>query len=478
MVAPCQNTCPLGTPVPQYVGLIAKGAFQEALDLVREDNPFPGVCGRVCPRPCESACRRGTVDEPVAICDLKRFIADEVSLPEGSAPVVVAAEDLGKVAVIGSGPAGLTAAYHLAKQGCRVTVFEALPVVGGMMAVGIPEYRLPREVLNSEIRAIEELAVQIHTGMRIGKDIDLDELLARGFRAVFVAVGAHQSNKLGIPGEERQGVLHGTNFLRDVNLNGQLSMAGRSVAVVGGGDVAIDAARSALRLAAREVHVVYRRSSEEMPAQQAEIRAAAEEGVKFHYLAAPKQVLGGNGAVEGLECIRMQLGGWDSSGRRRPEPVAGSEFHLDVDVLIPAIGQSPDLGLFNGNGHGDLVNRGLIMADRRTMATQRPGVFAGGDAVTGPATVIQAIAAGAKAAKSMVRYLKGEELFISPGLPDKTRPPEADSWSPAEGGTARSRMPELDPERRKRDFREVETGLTRQSAVREAGRCLRCDWEE
>ena len=482
--ARCSNACPAEVNAPLYVGLIAEGKYAEALEVHRQANPFPLICGRVCPAFCENACRRGELDDPVAIRVLKRFMADH-EMDHPWTPPQLEGDKGKKVAIVGSGPAGLTAALRLAQRGYRATVFEALPVMGGMMAVGIPDYRLPRDILRYEIEAIERTGkVEFVTNTRVGQDITLDELRNK-YDAVFIAVGAHKSREMGIPGEGMAGVLHGTEFLRRINLGEDMShVKGKRVAIIGGGDVAIDAARSALRLGASGVHIVYRRRREDMPAHAEEIEQAEEEGVKFHFLAIPTEVLG-DGRVEVVRCQRMSLKNeegrpvFDRTARKRPFPIEGDVFEMDVDVVIPAIGQSPDLTFLDGTGL-ETTRWGTVAADPRSFTTNLPGVFAGGDAVSGPATVIEAIAAGNKAAQAIDRYLKGLEL-----------PPPAEIMERPTEGVGEFEMPEedaerprqkasmLSPEVRVRDFREAELGFTSESIARaEARRCLRCDLEE
>lgn len=373
--ARCSNACPAGQDVPKYVGLIAEGRFEEAYQVITETNPFPSICGRVCEHPCEEKCRRGQLDDAVSIRALKRFVADQM---HGQRPQPVQLKLDKRVAVVGGGPAGLAVANSLARMGYQVTIFEALPVLGGMLAVGIPEYRLPKKILRDEMENILALGVEVRTGMALGKDFNLADLKAQGFGAIFLAIGAHKSSKLGVAGEDTQNVLHGVQFLRDVNMGRAADLAGRRVAVVGGGNVAMDAARVALRLGASEVHVVYRRTREEMPAQDEEIQDALAEGIQFHFLVAPTEVLNGTGRVQGLRCSRMVLSDFDRSGRRRPVELKDSDFL-------------------------QWTGRGTIQADPRTMATNLPGIFAGGDAVSGPATVVEAIAAGNRAAKAIDR---------------------------------------------------------------------------
>ncbi len=467
--APCKVACPAHISVQGYVALIAAGKYKEALDLIREENPFPAVCGRICTHPCETMCTRGRVDEPVSICQLKRFVADEV-MPSGKDTPPMALEGRNrKVAVVGSGPGGLTAAYYLALWGYQPTVFEALPVAGGMLAVGIPSYRLPKDVLSSEIDFIKSVGVEIRTSTPVGDSLPLDDLKAQGYEAVFIAAGAHKNNPMGVDGEDLEGVVPAVGFLRDANLGKSVNVGDR-VAVIGGGNVAIDAARTALRLGAGEVSIVYRRSRREMPAAEEEIEEAEEEGVALRYLAAPTRIIGKGGKVSALECVKMELTEPDESGRRRPVPVKGSEFKLDVDMVIPAIGQSPDLSFLGANGGIEVGRGSTIKADDVTLETGIPGVFAGGDVVLGPATVIQAIAQGKEAAISIDRYLCSGDLRA--GRERNFREVEV----PLEGieRRARARTPKVSPEERKKDFREVALEFDAEAAKAEAERCLAC----
>ena len=464
--APCSHTCPAGVDVPRYVRFIAQGEFDQALAVIRERIPFPSICGHVCPHPCEAKCRRGQVDEAIAIRALKRFAAEKGNGLWKTKSKMAPATDK-RVAIVGSGPAGLTAAYYLAKRGHAVTVFEALPEPGGMMKYGIPDYRLPREVLAEEIDEIRGLGVDIRTNTRIGS---VDQLFEDGYNAIFLAIGAHQGTKLGIEGEDSPEIVEAVSFLREINMGSKVR-AGEKVAVIGGGNAAIDASRSALRLGASEVKIIYRRTRDEMPASQEEIEEAIHEGVKIEFLAAPNRILRKNGEI-GLECIRMELGTVDARGRRRPVPIEGSEFTSTFDTVIAAIGQMPEapdkFGL-------PLVRGNTFQVDRDTLATPREGVFAGGDAVTGPAIVIEAIAAGRQAAISIDKYLGGsgviEETLASPEeLPAL---PEME-----EGEKHRIPIPALALSERLSSFAEVEISLEEEVAIEEAKRCLRCDLEE
>jgi len=472
--AKCTNACPAEVDVPSYVALVAQGRYADALEVHRRRNPFALACGRVCPAFCEDKCRRGEMDQPVAIRQIKRFMADhELSVPWTPRQLEEAKTE--KVAVIGSGPAGLTAALRLAQRGYPVTVFESLPVAGGMMAVGIPEYRLPHDVLNVEIENIKRAGVEIKLNTALGKDFTLDDLLDRdGYKAVILAIGAHKSRELRIKGEEMEGVYHGTQFLRDIALGKAPDLTGKRVAVVGGGDVAIDAVRSAWRLGASEVHLVYRRSRPDMPARDDEVEAAETEGVQFHLLTNPSRVIG-NGKVTGVELLRQELGEFDASGRRRPSPIPGSEFTLDVDVLIPAIGQEPDLAWMNGDS-GIETGRGSTFAVSEGLATTRRGVFAAGDAVLGPATVIWAVAQGNQVADEVDHYLRTghvEKLVVRPGYEVIEQRFDMEQYYKAVRPQAR----ELAIEGRRGNFDEVELPLDERTIQEECKRCIRCDLE-
>jgi len=471
LVPPCRAACPAGIDVQGYIELISEGDYKGALKLIKKHLPLPAVISRVCPRPCEAKCNRKEIDEPVAINALKRFVVDRVTSKWGReevTPVPRTKEE--KVAIIGSGPAGLTAAHDLVWNGYGVTIFEALSTPGGMLAVGIPEYRLPRKVLQTEIEDIQKLGVEIKLNSPVGKNgLTLDNLWQQGYKAIFIAVGAHKSQKLDVPGEEMEGVYHGVAFLNDAN-TGKMVKVGKRVAIVGGGNVAVDAARTALRLGSKEVFIVYRRSREEMPAHEEEIQAAEEEGVNIHYLATPVKILSKDGRVIGMECIRMELGEPDASGRKRPIPIKDSEFVIDVDMVIPAIGEVPDLD-FLPDGI-DFTSEGTLKVDPDNLTTGVPGIFAGGDAVTGPATVIEAIAAGHKAATFIDKYLRRESLDYkkeSPRIIDIEDVKIEDVRK-----QSRESIPILPLNERVPGFKEVELGFTERTALAEASRCLNC----
>jgi NADH-quinone oxidoreductase subunit F len=471
--ARCLNACPAGVDVPAYVSLAAEGRFAEALAVHRERNPFALVCGRVCPAFCEQRCRRGDIDAPVAIRSIKRFMADhELATPW--IPVKLQPAKAEKVAVVGAGPAGLTAALRLAQNGYPVTVYEALPIAGGMMVVGIPEYRLPRDILNQEIDNIRRAGVEILCNRALGRDFTLDELFDRQrVKAVVLAIGAHRCLHLGIPGEDRAGVIPGIDFLREVALGNPPDIRGKRVAVIGGGNVAVDAARTAWRLGAAEVHIVYRRTRPDMPAYPEEIEAAHEEGAVFHFLAAPVRVLG-PAKVTALEIQHQKLTEFDASGRRRPVPVEGAVLTLAIDILIPAIGQETDkLCVLNA---GLETNRNSTLKVGPSLATTRAGVFAAGDAVSGPASVIEAVAHGNRVAKEVEVYLRTGrrekvDIPLEAHLPPLTWDMQQYSEAP------RLRLPYIPVATRRDSFREVELSAPEKDIRAECRRCLRCDLE-
>ncbi len=465
--APCSHTCPAGVDAPRYIRMIADKRYDDALAVIRESIPFPAVCGYVCFHPCETKCRRGLLDEPIAIKELKRFAADHAK--SFAINEQATAQPSGKrVAVVGSGPAGLTAAYYLAKRcGHKVTVFEALPKAGGMMRFGIPRYRLPEDVLDAEIDLIKAVGVEIITNTRI----ESTESLRNEYDAAFISLGAQAGLKMRIPGEEYQGVLDCVDLLRDVSLGKAIKLGDR-VAVIGGGNAAIDASRTALRIGAKESTILYRRTREEMPAATEEIEEALIEGVNIEFLIAPKEIHRENGHLR-MKCLRMRLGEMDSSGRRRPVPIVGSEFEKDIDVVISAIGQVPEL---SGKIGLAVDKRGVLQADPYTLETEMDGVFAGGDVVSGPASVIEAIAAGKQAAISIDKYLGGQGIIVEELAPLEDKPEMTEMEEEEE--KRRPEMPKLSLRKRFKDFSQVELGLTQKQALEEANRCLRCDLEE
>jgi len=504
--SPCKNTCPAETSAQGYIALIQAGRYKEALDVVKEYNPFPASVGRVCNHPCEEKCNRGKLDTPVSICALKRFVADwvyehpdELKKEEEKEKVVPKEEPerpKAKVAIIGAGPAGLSCAHHLVRMGYQTTIFEALPVAGGMMRVGIPSYRLPRDVLQREIDEILAQGVELKLNTPIR---NINSLFNAGYSAVFLAIGAHEAQKLGIPGEDALGVHHGVPFLQGVSLAERHGImegfedrfviafgipiapkVGKRTIVIGGGNTAVDASRTALRLGAKEVVMVYRRSREEMPANSWEIEEAEKEGVKIELLTAPVEVVVKEGRVTGIQCVKMELGEPDASGRRRPIPIKGSEFVIPADTMIAAVAQAPEISFLEETHGLEVTPKGTFGVDPLTLATNRPGVFAGGDVARGPWILIQAIADGRRGALSIDRYLRGVDLLtpreqIPLPVVDLSKE-EIDEMVEAEevNLTPRMTVSMLPTAERIKDFREVELVLTEEQAKQEAARCLAC----
>jgi len=469
--SPCTCACPGSVNAHGYVSLISDGRYKEALGVITRSLPLPGVLGRICPHPCENACRRSEVDSAVNICTLKRFVADRVDLTELEIPAIEQRKE--KVAIIGAGPAGLTAAYFLALDGFQVTIFEALPVAGGMMRVGIPDYRLPPAVLEKEIAFITRMGVEIQYNTRVGTDITVNGLLEGDFESVFIGVGCHRDMKLGIEGEEEiSGVIPGVQFLRDVNLGDLKEIKGK-VAIVGGGDVAIDAARTALRIGADKVSILYRRTEAEMPARNEEIIDALEEGIEIQILRAPVALIQENGKLTGVKCIQMELGEPDASGRRRPVPIEGSEFVVEADILIPAIGQKTDASFLQADDRVALNKWGDFDVDPITFQTSRPGVFAGGDAQTGASIAINAVGAGREAAVSISRFLKGEDIAAGReklDIPQKQFNPLPEKPVKLHLVTE-NRIP---LEQRMSGFEEVELGIGEEIARLASDKCVNC----
>lgn len=474
-ISPCRLECPLGVNVQAYMAYTAAGRFEEALSVIREDNPLPGICGRVCHHPCEASCRRAELDQAVAICDVKRFLSDYRLAHENPStrkkiPVsAVTPRRRERVAIVGSGPAGLTAAYYLAKAGFRVTIYEALPEAGGMLRWGIPSYRLPRPILDGEIGEILSLGVELKCSTCIGHGIPLEEL-EREFDAIFLAVGAQRSMSPDLSQSETDGCLGAVEMLRAIHL-GQKIELGKRVAVIGGGNSAIDAARTALRMEA-DVTVFYRRERQDMPAQETEVAAAEAEGVRMEYRVGPTRVMTQDGRVSGLELIRMELGEKDNSGRRKPRPIAGSEFRTNVDTIIFATGQSPNLDFLTDGSDVDLERR-TIRVDE-SLRTRNPKIWAGGDAVSGPATVVASMAHGRIAAGKIMEYLTGLSSEF-PELPLRARG-VGDYATISEDlpQQPRQEMGLRQPRVRLRDFEEVGLGFTAEQAMAEARRCLQC----
>ncbi|MBK5253872.1 MAG: FAD-dependent oxidoreductase [Peptostreptococcaceae bacterium] len=466
-ISPCENACPANVNVPGYLALIAAGRVKDAYNLIRQENPFPAVCGRVCTHPCESKCRRGQLDEAIAISDLKRYVADEMFKSNEPFIDLVFPKKNKSIGIVGAGISGLTCAYYLARLGYDVTAYEAQPVAGGVLVFGIPEYRLPKEILKKEIDTIRQVGVNIITDVEIGKDLTFDELRTR-HDAVYIATGAQFSKKIGVEGENLPGVYHGFDLLKDVNLGKEVDIKG-VVAVIGGGSTAFDAARVAIRKGAKEVHILYRRTSEDMPADQSEIKEAIEEGVIVHELVRPVALLGKE-RVKQVKCIEMKLSGFDSDGRKKPIDVANSEYAMDVDFVIIAVSQYSDLP-FVKKEEVEATPMGNIIVDVDTQMTSMPGVFSGGDAVRGSDVVITAIADGKKAAAAMDKYLggdgklnKGEHIDI-PQVFDDSEVMEHNRFE----------MEYLDADERKDNFEEVSLGFHKLNAIAESMRCLRCD---
>ncbi|MDY6822446.1 MAG: NAD(P)-binding protein [Thermodesulfobacteriota bacterium] len=474
--APCQMACPAGIDIPSYVTLVGQGKYAEAISVIRRDNPFPWVCGLVCTHPCEFMCVRGRIDKSIAIMDLKGFAAEKAMSAHSYQNPEPSPDNGRKICIIGAGPGGLTAAYYLALRGYRVTVIEALPMAGGMMMVGIPRYRLPREIIDREVAMIESLGVEIRLNTRLGKDITIESLRSEGFEGFLLAIGAHGSYKLMIPGEDDyEGVIPAVSFLLRVSL-GDHRRPGKKVVVVGGGNVAIDAARTCLRLGCERVTIVYRRTHDQMPAHHEEVAEAEEEGVGFSYLTIPKQVQGADGRATGIVCVRAELSEPDESGRRRPVPVEGSEHVIEADVIIPAIGQEIRPHGLEAFEEVDWTRRNTIRVHTVTMQTNQQGVFAVGDAVTGPATVVEAIAGGKKAASAIHRHFEGIAQPELPRVPVRRRRlPNFDMPASLKMDLDRPKMRQLSNDRRRITFQQVHLGFDEQQAQEESKRCLRCD---
>jgi formate dehydrogenase major subunit len=475
-LSPCHLACPAGIDIQGQVAYIANGQFREALKLIKESNPLPMVCGRVCPAFCEKKCRRERVDEPVAINLLKRFVADlELEDDSPYLPEIKPASGH-RVAIVGGGPAGLTAAHFLALEGHDVSIFDAGDELGGMLRYGIPEYRLPKAVLTKEIAAITRLCRGVHSRVSLGRDFTLRSLKSDGFEAIFLALGARVNQSAPIKGEEVPGVFSGIEFLSLAARLLKMEL-GRQVAVIGGGNTAIDAARTALRLGAREVTILYRRSRKEMPASPEEIEGAEQEGVKFLFLVSPLEIMSQEGCVKSIKCTRMALGAPDRSGRRRPEPVSGSEFTFDAGAVILATGQAVDTACLDPDSRTSLCKNDRIESNVDTQETALAGIFAGGDCSSGPATVVEAIGAGRRAAISIDQYLRNGKV-IPVRKPYNCSKGELSGFDPAEFAdivpVPRSQMPVLEPDKRKNNFMEISLGISAETAQKEAGRCLSC----
>ncbi|MDW7668775.1 MAG: NADH-quinone oxidoreductase subunit NuoF [Bacillota bacterium] len=466
-ISPCENACPAGVNVPGYISLIAEGRFRDAYNLVRKDNPFPAICGRVCTHPCESKCRRAQLDEPLSIADLKRFVSDYVMKHEEPYMDLVFPKKEKRIGIIGAGPSGLTCGYYLARLGYDVDVFESQPIEGGVLAFGIPEYRLPNDILEHEVNLIKQVGVKVHLNTEVGKDIEFEDIKEK-FDAVYIATGTQFSNRIGISGEELKNVYHGLDFLKDVNLEKNVNV-GRKVIVIGGGNTAIDAARTSVRLGAEKVTILYRRTREDMPADEREIKEAEEEGIEIMELVSPKSFMGTE-KVDSIICQKMKLSKFDVSGRRKPEIIEGSEFVIKADMVIPAVSQSSDLP-FIDKDEVEITRWGTFVTDRDTFMTKLDGVFAGGDVARGSDTAITAIADGKDAAEAIDKYLGGSgELNTGE---DIEIPKPTDEKEIVEH--ERFPMNFLDPQKRINNFDEVAVGFHKLNAIAEAMRCLRCD---
>jgi len=468
--APCSMACPANLNVQGYVQMIKEGKYREAIEIIMRDLPLPGVLGRVCPHPCEKSCRRLEVDEAVSIRELKRFAADHVKLSEIPVPDISPKQE--KVAVIGSGPAGLSVAYFLALEGYQVSIYEAMPEAGGMLRYGIPEHRLPRSLIDTEIENLKRYGIEIHTNTAIGKDITIEELQKHGAKAIFIGSGAWKGLNLRIQGEQAEGVRDVTSFLRDVHLGNLKKIKGKAV-IIGGGHSALDGARVALRLGADEAHIIYRRSLKEMLAEPEEVEEAEKEGIKIHFLVAPLTISSENGKATGIECIRTRLTEPDTTGRRKPIPVEGSEFFIEAEHIIPAIGQEPDLDFLGKKSDLEVSKWNLLTVNPETLQTNQPGIFAGGDVITGPATVIEAVDAGKRAAMYIAKYLRGEKLPTEwqDEAPIGTNWVEIPDNEPIKD---RLKPPTMPVEDRLSGFNEVNLLADEEDAKAEAGRCLNC----
>lgn len=482
--APCMNTCPCHINIPGYVEMLQELRYGEALEIIRREMPLPGITGRICPAPCEKACSVANMgDVAIPIKTLKRVAADYEMIHHLQPPLEKVELSGVPVAVVGAGPAGLAAAYYLNRLGHPVTIFESLPESGGMVAVGIPPYRQPRDVLDREISILVNLDIEVKRGLRLGKHFSVPDLFREGFGAVFLGLGSHKSTPLGIKGEKDgiEGVFSGgIDFLRNINL-GENVLLGEKVIIVGGGNTAIDCARTCLRMGAPTVAIVYRRTKAEMPAEPEEVEDAAEEGIEFNFLTQPIEIVHRDNKMIGLKCIRMALGESDKSGRRRPVPVEGSEFVMEADTLIPAIGQTSDLDFLSPEDRIEITRHVTIKVDPSTMMTSRPGVFAAGDAVSGPLTVVHAMAGGKRAARMIHEYVTTGTCAPSESqwMEDIIARIEADrgvlvtARTPSREGGKVSTV-KLEPRERIDSFHEVDSGFTQKGSFIEASRCLRC----
>jgi len=474
--APCKAACPAHIPVQGYLKLAAQGRYTEALELIKTENPFPAVCGRICNKRCEAECTRGDVDEAVAIDEVKRFIADH-DMHEATRFVPKMVNQIGrpyteKIAVIGAGPAGMSCAYYLAQKGYPVTVFDRNPVPGGMLTLGIPSFRLEKDVLNAEIDILKEMGVEFRCGVEVGKDVTIQQLRGEGYKGFYLAIGAQKSAKLRIPGEELEGVLGGVDFLREVNLGNKPDI-GRRCAVIGGGNVAMDVCRSAVRLGAEETYVFYRRSEAEMPADPEEVREAMEEGVKFRFLSAPVEIIGTDGRVSAIKIEKMELGEPDERGRRKP--VGTGEFEIvEIDSVIGAVGQTVDWGTLDV-GALKTTKKNTAEADSLTYQTAQPDIFVGGDCYTGPKFAIDAIAAGKEAAISLHRYVHPGQTLTAGRDRREYRALDKEHAMIGVGGFDREhrQTPGYNAAKAK-TFADARVTFTEEQVRKECARCLGC----
>lgn len=468
--APCQLACPAGTDAGRYVGLVAQGRYDEAYQVAAEVNPFPSVCGWICTAPCESACRRGVLDEPISIRTIKRFAVEHGKLPKVPKPTKARSE---KVAIVGGGPAGMAAAWYLARLGYPVTVLEAMPIPGGMMAIGIPEYRLPREVLQEELQRILDAGVELKLDTAMGRDFTLPDLERQGYKAIFLATGASKSRRLGVPGDDQRGMIPATRFLKEVNLGENPVLTG-DVIVVGGGSTAMDAARSAKRSGAASVSIVYRRGRVDMPAQAEEVEAAEREGIAILEGLAPKEVVGRDGDVVALRCEVTKPGAKPADGGRTPWTPTGESRELPATAILVAIGEEPDPSILPEGAGIEVSGWAGIVADPNTLATGRAGIFAGGDVVSGPKTIIEAVAAGRRAAGSIHEYLSGArdgEAEIMRTVRVHTPAEATLRLDIADRPRVHAPLPVVDTA----NFKATQEGFAEAAARAEASRCFRCD---
>ncbi len=481
--APCINGCPSKLDIPDWIERVRDGRFEDALESARRSTPLPGILGRTCFHPCQDNCRRANVDGTIQICLIRRFAADSVFYSDIKPKFAIKSNGI-KVAIIGSGPAGLSCAYYLRLMGYKPVIFEALPVLGGMMTVGIPKYRLPQEFLDKEIGYTLSTGIDYKLNQRLGTDFTIQDLFEQDFKTVFIAVGAHRGQNIGLPGsdDDLKGFYDGVKFLRDVALGNKIDI-GNKVIIEGGGNVAVDCCRTAIRLGCKEVVVVYRRSKEQMPAALYEIDTAVKEGVRFDFLTNPVSIIQENGAVKGVECIRIKLGSIDKSGRRSPIEMPGTNFDMECDSFIMAVGQVPDLDFLKDLPQIKTANRDrIIVADKFTHMTDMPGVFVGGDILTGPLSIVDSNRDGKNAARRMDQYIRTgtfeptddclfEYLFEEIGVYDKK---EVIDYTDFPKGNPAAKQVEEPVETRIDNFKEVDKGLTSDDVIYEATRCMRC----